>query len=153
MTIGNLNLNPADKLWIQFEVHDDTVARLISPSELKEVSGTQNGTASVSFNVSGEFLGRTEVCPSFVYFSAEKNENVTSSRKDDCLDLRVIRKSRPIDKAFTYSVAALVAIIYVNMGAALDVKTIRRTLRRPIGPTIGFMSQFVIMPLVGFSFF
>ena len=153
VTIGNLNLNPEDKLWIQFEVLDDTVAKLTSPSEVIEVSGRggerrNNDTAAVSFNVTGEFLGRTEVCPSIVHFSAEKNENVTWSKRESCLDLRVIRKSRPIDKAFTYSVAALVAIIYVNMGAALDVNTIRNTLRRPVGPAIGFMSQFVIMPMV-----
>jgi len=68
-----------------------------------------------------------------------------------CVPVSVIRERRLVDKMFTYSVATLVAIIYINMGAALDLRTIKSTLRRPIGPVIGFMSQFVIMPLLSFG--
>merc|ERR1719237_1290983 len=36
------------------------------------------------------------------------------------------------------------------MGCALDLKVMKEVLRRPVGPAIGFVSQFVFMPLISF---
>ncbi len=92
-------------------------------------------------NASGEFIGRTEFCASVV----NNDDKIVTTQ---CMNAIVTRESRPVDKAFTYSVIVLVAIIYINMGAALDTDIIKQTMKRPIGPVIGFMAQFVIMPLV-----
>jgi sodium/bile acid cotransporter 3/5 len=126
------------------------------------------------FNITANFLGYTEVCAKIV--DANNDSTVV-----DCIKVSVIRKSGILDKVFTFSVVALVSIIYgmlrcnhtyliyviitkktgnlwltldisdptVNMGAALDTKVLKETLKRPVGPVIGFFSQFVIMPLVG----
>lgn len=111
-------------------------------ANLVEVS---NGSAILSkMNVTGNFIGYTTVCTELV-----DSTNQTVSRA--CVDVSVIRKPRPIDLAFTYSVVALVTIIYINMGAALDTTTIKETLKRPVGPVIGFFSQFVIMPVLAFG--
>lgn len=96
---------------------------------------------SSKVNVTGEFIGRAEMCASVL-----NTKNVSVAEK--CIDVVVTRESGAIDKAFTYSVIVLVAIIYVNMGAALDIDIVKQTMKRPIGPAIGFFSQFVIMPLV-----
>ncbi|ODM97448.1 Ileal sodium/bile acid cotransporter [Orchesella cincta] len=114
---------------------------LVSTSDIVEI---QNGTFSSKVNITGNFIGYTEICAQGV-----DANNMTV--QETCMDVSVIRVARPIDKAFTYSVAALVAIIYINMGAALDTTTIKATLKRPIGPIIGFFSQFVIMPLLSFG--
>lgn len=45
-------------------------------------------------------------------------------------------------------IAMLVIVNHVNMGCQLDMLIIKEQLRRPIGPVIGFVCQFVIMPLV-----
>jgi hypothetical protein len=104
-----------------------------------------SGLHKVSFNVTGNFLGYTEVCA-----TALGSNNQSEEFK--CLAVSVIRESGAIDKAFTYSVAALVTVIYVNMGAALDIRTIKETIKKPYGPIIGFCSQFFIMPIVRNSF-
>merc|ERR1719150_1621647 len=36
------------------------------------------------------------------------------------------------------------------MGCALDLKVIKEVLKKPIGPAIGFVSQFIFMPLCSF---
>lgn len=58
---------------------------------------------------------------------------------------------RPIDKAFAGSVAILVSLIYVNFGAALDLKKLKEIIRRPIGPCIGLCGQFLAMPLLSYG--
>jgi len=52
---------------------------------------------------------------------------------------------------FGYSVAALISLAYINMGCALDLEVMKKVLRRPVGPAIGFLSQFIFMPLCSFA--
>merc|ERR1719400_1345693 len=54
-------------------------------------------------------------------------------------------------KIFGYSVAVLVSLAYINFGCALDLNVMREVLRKPIGPAIGFVSQFIFMPLCSFA--
>lgn len=68
------------------------------------------------------------------------------------MDVTVIRKQRVIDRVFTASTATLVALIYVNFGCALDWPSFRSNLKKPIGPAIGFFTQFGIMPVVIVSY-
>jgi predicted Na+-dependent transporter len=42
----------------------------------------------------------------------------------------------------------MIIINTVNMGGQLDLQIIRQVFKRPIGPAVGFASQFIIMPLV-----
>jgi len=60
----------------------------------------------------------------------------------------VVREERTIDSVFTASVAILVSILYINFGCAMNWNVCRDTLKRPIGPIIGFFCQFLVMPLV-----
>ena len=60
----------------------------------------------------------------------------------------VIRKVRTIDTIFTVSVALLVSILYINFGCAIDWDVCKKTIRRPVGPLIGCLCQFILMPLV-----
>ena len=48
---------------------------------------------------------------------------------------------------FGYSVATLISLAYINMGCALDLEVMKEVLRRPVGPCIGFLSQFLFMPI------
>ena len=38
------------------------------------------------------------------------------------------------------------------MGGQLDLQIIKDVFKKPIGPAVGFASQFVIMPLVSFYY-
>lgn len=75
-------------------------------------------------------------------------DSTGNSTEVSSMDVTVVRKHRVIDTVFTASVATLVAIIYINFGCALDWNAFRSNLKRPIGPAIGFFTQFAIMPTV-----
>lgn len=92
-------------------------------------------------------MGTTSVYIDLVYSDG------TVERSDQQLPVIVIRENRIIDSVFTGSVATLVSILYINFGAALDLGKLKGIVKRPIGPAIGFMGQFVIMPLVRYNFF
>ncbi|EFN78725.1 ileal sodium/bile acid cotransporter isoform X2 [Harpegnathos saltator] len=94
-------------------------------------------------NVTGVFLGTTKLT-----FALIENENIKYSK--DVSTITVIREERTIDTIFTISVAVLVSILYINFGCAMDWDICRNTLKKPIGPAIGFVCQFVIMPLLSF---
>lgn len=52
---------------------------------------------------------------------------------------------------FTYSVIILVSILYINFGAAINLTTIKDIMRKPVGPIICFVCQFLFMPLVSYG--
>ena len=95
------------------------------------------------FNITGKFLGFTNV-------KAElKTSNVVKAQKS--LEVEIVRKKTIQSKLFSYSVAILVSLAYINMGCAMDLEVIRKTIKKPIGPAIGFICQYVIMPLISYG--
>jgi len=44
--------------------------------------------------------------------------------------------------------AALAIINTINMGCGLDLGIVKQNFLRPVGPIVGFISQFTFMPLV-----
>lgn len=106
---------------------------------------TKNGRLEARFNLSAVFLGSTNL---YVEVNRRDNRTYTST---DRLPATVLRQERVIDKVFTASVAVLVSILYINFGAALDIPTLKKILVRPIGPLIGFFSQFLFMPLLSYG--
>ena len=50
---------------------------------------------------------------------------------------------------FEIGIIVLAVILYIGFGCLIDLKIIWSVIKRPIGPGIGFLSQFVAMPLVG----
>ncbi|KYN40313.1 Ileal sodium/bile acid cotransporter [Trachymyrmex septentrionalis] len=129
--IGLLLLGGA-AAWTVDIAHDITVHM----NQLNETS------FSGIFNITGVFLGRTTL--TFTMMEREIKED------QEVAVITVIREERTIDSVFTASVAILVSILYINFGCAIDWNVCRSTLRRPIGPAIGFFCQFLIMPLLSF---
>ncbi|XP_012229330.1 ileal sodium/bile acid cotransporter-like [Linepithema humile] len=95
-----------------------------------------------TLNLTGVFLGKTKLILTLV-------ENGNKSSKE-ISNIIIIRQERLIDTIFTTSVVLLVSILYINFGCAMDWSVCRNTLKRPIGPSIGFFCQFLIMPLLSF---
>jgi len=85
----------------QYYVEDSNIASVFPET----VPIGNDSDASVSFNVTGNFLGYTKVCAKTV----DSNNN---SNTIDCIKVSVVRESRTIDKVFVGSVVALVSIIY-----------------------------------------
>jgi len=100
---------------------------------------------TITVNLTGTFLGFTDVK---AVLEEEDGEEVT----DVTLKLTVTRSKakKTASKIFGYSVAVLVSLAYINFGCALDLGVVKEVLRKPIGPAIGFVSQFIFMPLCSF---
>ncbi|KAL7306882.1 hypothetical protein TKK_0001042 [Trichogramma kaykai] len=171
--IGLLLLNSASGVTIQFNetdkiIHMDEVsvipfsisglnnmdlskANLVSNSSLwniVQVSSPefdakllQNKVYNSSVNVTGIFLGKAKVLISFQY---------GETQIESTLNVVVIRKARTIDTIFTASVAILVSLLYVNFGCAMDWDVCKKTIKKPIGPLIGCVCQFLLMPMISY---
>eukprot|EP00096_Caligus_rogercresseyi_P010608 TRINITY_DN3936_c0_g1_i1.p1 TRINITY_DN3936_c0_g1~~TRINITY_DN3936_c0_g1_i1.p1 ORF type:complete len:499 (+),score=164.91 TRINITY_DN3936_c0_g1_i1:100-1596(+) len=103
----------------------------------------EKGNWSVSLNLTGEFLGFSTLRVGFPGLE-------TPSLWDE-VKVSVLRRPTLASRIFTSSVAILISLAYINMGCAMDLDVVKANLRRPIGPAIGFLSQFVAMPLISFA--
>ena len=55
---------------------------------------------------------------------------------------------KTLNNIFTMVVTCMIIINTVNMGGQLDLNVIKAVFKRPVGPLVGFISQFLLMPLV-----
>lgn len=60
----------------------------------------------------------------------------------------VIVHNQGLNDLFSLVLTLMIVINTVNMGGQLDLEVIKAVFKRPIGPVVGFVSQFVLMPLV-----
>lgn len=85
-----------------------------------------------------------------MFVTIKRNESVTENSTES-LNVTILRPQRLIDRLFVYSVIILVSILYINFGAALNLQTIKEIMKRPVGPVICFIGQFVMMPLISYA--
>lgn len=97
---------------------------------------------SDSFVVEGELLGHTQL--NIVH----KQSNGKTIDTSNDLKITVKRKYSTVSTIFIYAVVILVSLNYINMGCALKLDVVKDVLRKPIAPAIGFICQYLIMPLV-----
>ncbi len=64
------------------------------------------------------------------------------------VDMMVAVKDRTLNMVFTGVMTLMVIVNTINMGGQLDLNVIKEVFKKPIGPAVGFFSQFVCMPLV-----
>lgn len=88
----------------------------------------------------------------------EKRVNgIEVEQSNEALDVIVLRPERLLDTLFAVTVVLLLAILFINFGAAIDIGVMKQIYRRPIGPAIGTVCQLVFVPLIsyglGFLFF
>ncbi|KAL5287077.1 hypothetical protein ACFFRR_008180 [Megaselia abdita] len=98
-----------------------------------------------NISISGNLLGKANL-----YLQLVLPTNITEDSNEK-LSVIVTRKERVIDHVFTGSVILLVSLLNINFGAAIDLSKMRGILTRPIGPILGFVGQFIVMPLVSFG--
>lgn len=130
-----------NSLELAVNCSDSKVASVQLLSDIKDFSPNTNWTGSL--NLTAKFLGYAKV---FVNLRQSSDKELVAESEPG--KVAVIRKPRPVDKAFIYTVAILVSVAFVNMGCMLDLEIVKATLRKPIGPVIGFCCQYIFMPLV-----
>lgn len=141
--IANFEDYYQDVNFLELDVNttDTKVASVQLLSDIKDFTPNTNWTGS--FNLTAKFLGYAKV---FVNLRRAENKDVIAESEPG--KVAVIRKPRAVDKAFIYTVAVLVSVAFVNMGCMLDLEIVKATLKKPIGPVIGFCCQYIFMPLV-----
>ena len=82
--------------------------------DLKKFGSASNW--SQMFNVTGNFLGFTKV-----WAEIRRDKEVLVSQN---LPVSIVRKKTIQSKVFSYSVAIIISLAYINMGCALDLKVI-----------------------------
>lgn len=113
---------------------------------------------NLTINVTGEFLGFARIFPEIqsegklvTDFSFARPNGVSEESSSPSHLVSVLRTKTVQSRIFAMSVALLISIAYINMGCAIDLQVVKETLKRPIGPLIGFIAQFVFMPLISFG--
>lgn len=64
--------------------------------------------------------------------------------------ISVIINDLVLNQVFMLVMTIMVIVNTMNMGAQLDVHVIKEVFKRPIGPLVGFVSQFLFMPGISF---
>ena len=130
------------------------------------------------FHVKGHFLGRTEITFSRlsqdpvnrttydqenlveksdtknVISDVENHSDFTAPESNQWTDVNetyrvaVIREERVVDIIFLASVTILVVLGNTGMGCKVELDVVKKVLKRPLAPCIGFCCQYIIMPLV-----
>lgn len=146
--VVNLTITHIDPKWSDnFEFHltsEDpdtaTVRKVIKPVEVNKLLQSWKG----NFTITGKFIGRDRI------FVELHRPNLIVEKSRESLQVIVSRNITLIDNLFTIFVALFVTVIYINFGAALDLTVLKQILIRPVGPAIGFVGQFLIMPVLSF---
>ncbi|XP_018320320.1 solute carrier family 10 member 6 isoform X2 [Agrilus planipennis] len=120
---------------------DNHIVQTERKIEFQEEGGYHSGNISIY----GKFLGRVNL--SLELYQKSTNTLLTQAS----VNVRVIRGHGALNTAFTVSVAVLVSLIYINFGSALNWTDFIKYLKKPIGPAIGFVGQFVFMPLLSYG--
>lgn len=118
---------------------------------------TNGESGNFTAYIRGEFLGRAEVHV-FVnkLFKGTQLSNAIQGASDNeswyitenPVDVVVKRAESPLSTVFTSIVIVLVCLANIAMGCKTDLKEVKRTLKRPLAPITGLVSQFTLMPLV-----
>lgn len=143
---ANVNLTITGLDVAQLKQENATVA-VVSENEIAVVhfviplDEVKDGAWLGTFPINAIFLGSAKV-------SVVITKSGIDEASSNTLAVIIIREERVIDKVFTISVAALVSILYINFGAAIDLTKVKGILRRPIGPLIAMFCQFLFLPVV-----
>lgn len=70
---------------------------------------------------------------------------------NEVLNVVVLRHARLIDTLFSVTIVILLAILFINFGAAINLQIIREIFKRPVGIIIGTVCQVVFMPLIAYG--
>jgi len=129
---------------LQLKEQENDREIFLNVNDLEKDDSTQSWMKTM-FSINGKFLGFTNI-------KAElKDQRSSKILAEKTMKVSVVRKKTIQSKLFSYSVAILVSLAYINMGCAMDLEVVKKTLKKPVGPLIGFICQYFIMPLISYA--
>lgn len=126
LTISNLNKTELIDSKAEIRVVSD--ADILHVANNISLNDINNEKWTGVIKVDAIFIGKVNL---FVEIIRDQDES--KKEKSDDLSVIIVRKDRVIDTVFIVSVASLVSILYINFGAALDLRKVRNSIRKPIG--------------------
>lgn len=139
-----------DDYVIQALVGDPFIASASQPEILIK---TDQGLISGSFNLTGNYFGYTfaKLCASKKNLEVTSNAPVKCEKESKQMKVSVIRNKSILDRIFTVTVIILVSIIFINFGCTLDSSKLKDAVLRPVGPLIGLVCHFLLLPLISYG--
>lgn len=126
LTISNLNQTELIESKAEIRVVSD--ADILHVANNISLNDINNEKWTGVIKVDAIFIGKVNL---FVEIIRDQDES--KKEKSDDLSVIIVRKDRVIDTVFIVSVASLVSILYINFGAALDLRKVKNSIRKPIG--------------------
>lgn len=126
LTISNLNQTELIESKAEIRVVSD--ADILHVANNISLNDINNDKWTGVIKVDAIFIGKVNL---FVEIIRDQDES--KKEKSDDLSVIIVRKDRVIDTVFIVSVASLVSILYINFGAALDLRKVKNSIRKPIG--------------------
>lgn len=126
LTISNLNKTELIDSKAEIRVVSD--ADILHVANNISLNDINNEKWTGVIKVDAIFIGKVNL---FVEIIRDQDES--KKEKSDDLSVIIVRKDRVIDTVFIVSVASLVSILYINFGAALDLRKVKNSIRKPIG--------------------
>ncbi|XP_016978229.1 P3 protein [Drosophila rhopaloa] len=139
------NVQPKDaSLDYSFLVYSKDEQRASSLVTIKKEDFDQLGSWRGLVDVTGERFG---------YSSLEVELQSAGEKEVHPNPLAiVVLRSRVVDeRVTTYVSAALALLMFLNLGTVLDLHRLAGIVCRPVGPVVGAVSRFVVMPALGFG--
>ncbi|ROT63746.1 hypothetical protein C7M84_018343 [Penaeus vannamei] len=129
---------------VSASVEDPTVAEVVGASDVTRSAPGGNATHYGSLNVSALFIGYNKVRVTLF----DRQDVVVG---EGTLDMSVLLSYQKLNDIFTLAIGILVAVVYVNMGATMNLEIIKDISKKPIGPLLGIVCQYLFMPLIAFG--
>lgn len=144
--------------FVSVTSEDSSILEIVN-SSYPECIQSKEEPRNFSFVVKGIFLGYTKVTVNLTAATkgcrSEDSKRLVGASETNTrsfnLSVSVIRPPSVLVNVVTGVMAALVAFNYINMGVQLDLHAIGKVLKKPIGPVIGFVCQFLFMPLASYG--
>ncbi|KAI9589434.1 sodium/bile acid cotransporter-like [Glossina fuscipes] len=144
-----LTINNIDPAWNNnYEFHILPTRKDLIKIENRKIFGSniaQNLTQwKHNFTIDAIFLGHAMVHVDLY------RPHMKVERAREFVRVTVLRNVGASDIVFKAIVGAFVSVIYISYGAALDLIDLKHILVKPVGPAIGFIGQYLIMPVLSY---
>lgn len=132
------NVQQTDDLYFHFLIEDEKVASTEKHVNLSDIKGS---SWQGEVEVNGLYFGYTHM---YVTLKDPRTEIIEKSPQ--ILKVTVLRGKRVDDDIFSYIAMAIMLLMFINLGTVLDLKRVRSVFTRPVGPLLGFLSRYLVMP-------
>ncbi|XP_042224486.1 sodium/bile acid cotransporter-like [Homarus americanus] len=125
-------------------VSDEMVGTVTWASAVSRGEPNDNYIFTGNLNVSALFIGYNKI-----KLSLYDDHNVMVG--EVTVKMTVLLSYQNLSDLFTVLLGILIAILYAIMGVTMDLSVVKTIMMKPIGPIIGMICQYIIMPLLGFG--